>query len=315
LLAVALNGEADCFAQGPIPNSLRIPTRVLSARIDLTSPVISAESRQLAAQLGLTERFLQLKEMKNKLRESSSDAKESGALQDEIRQIKQDLTEAITQASLEVDFVEANINEEIYLYGDMLAAMSAERDRKVAIYNAASFVSNGAFWAAAEGIDIPTYRTPVLSIPSGTLGIIAGVIPSFASLYAMKEFSGKRYSAKEDPNMLAKLFNRSTNPENAYPDCVWNFLDSVPANAPKGKRRLDLLMDRWIADKNIPQFTNPKSQSQVDLITADATPPKSINISLLSTRQTMLQQLGAEIQKMKRPLLELILVVRGLKQV
>jgi len=301
------------LAQNPVPNSLRVPGRILSARIDLSSQGISEDSRQVAKQLNLLPVLSRLVEVRAEIRDAASDGPELSALTEESRRLKEEGTEIITEASLEVDFVDANINEEICLYSDMLAAMTSDRDRSVAISNATSFVSNGALWAIGEGLDIPTYNKPKLSIPSGFFGIIAGVIPSIASLYAMKQVSGSRFSAQEDPNMLAKLFGRTTTIENEYPSAVWNYLVSVPPTAKIGKRRLDLLIDRWIADKNIPGFTNAGEERQVNLISAINTPRKGINISLLTLRVTMLQQLGAEIQKMKRPLFELMLVVRGTK--
>ena len=114
--------------------------------------------------------------------------------------------------------------------------------------------------------------------------------------------------------MLAKLFDYPTNPEIDYPQPVWDFLNGVPVGDRSGKSRREQLIDRWIADKNIGAFTNRTAKRQLDRITACVPQPKGLSIDTLTTRQLMLQQLGAEIMKMKRMLYELALAVNGQKQ-
>jgi hypothetical protein len=114
--------------------------------------------------------------------------------------------------------------------------------------------------------------------------------------------------------MLAKLFGYSTTEDIEYPHSVWDYLNQVPASNLKSKKRLDVLVDRWIADSNISGFTNRTSKAQLDVITASVSQKKGLSISTLSARQTMLLQLSAEILKMKRMLLELAMVAQGDKQ-
>jgi hypothetical protein len=114
--------------------------------------------------------------------------------------------------------------------------------------------------------------------------------------------------------MLAKLFNYPVSGDIEYPKSVWVFLNEVPADQPKGKSRKDQLVDRWIADANIPGFTNRNSQYQLNVITATAAQRKGLSITTLTSRTVMLQQLSAEVLKMKRFLLELKSVVVGEKQ-
>ncbi len=125
----------------------------------------------------------------------------------------------------------------------------------------------------------------------------------------MKQVAGKKYSYKEEPNMLAKLFDRPVALHYEYPDSVWMYLSAVPPNDPTGRRRVDQIIDRWVEDKNIPSFTSRTSEMQVDLVTGSKSFPKTLTIDLLSTRQTMLDQLTSEVLKMKRLLLELMLAV------
>lgn len=115
--------------------------------------------------------------------------------------------------------------------------------------------------------------------------------------------------------MLAKVFNYPTTPDIEYPTVVWQYLNSAPAEETGGKSRKEQLIDRWVADKNIPTFTDRNSRKDLDVITASVSRRKALTIDMLNLRQVMLTQLGAEIMKMKRLLLELIMVARDEKQI
>jgi hypothetical protein len=224
----------------------------------------------------------------------------------------------LQRTQLEIDFVEAEIDAEQNLYAELLTTLEQNRDRLVARTNAASFYTNGALWAAAEGLTIPTFRHSNYAIPSGITGIVAGVIPSFFSLWAMRQYSGKKSKTIVEPNMLAKVFDYPTTPEIEYPRSIWEYLNTRPYDQ-AGKRlmektRRDQLIETWIEDKNIPSFTDRSSKKQLDIITASGEVKDGLNIDSLNTRDVMLEQLQGEVGKMKRLLMELVMVVSGDKQ-
>jgi len=314
-LAIFLLSSSQLAIASSMPNSVHVPGKILQVKIDLRSPTMSPEAVALGDQLGLTPLLSRIQSLRGQMRGRNDNDPDIHQLRLALNEARQEALEIVTQVDLEADYVEAQIVEEQSLYADMLQHMTAERDKSVAITNAVSFGTNGALWAVCEAIAVPTYRQPILSIPSGILGVLAGVIPSFASFYAMRQVAGKKYSYKEEPNMLSKLFGRPVGLHCEYPDSVWNYLAAVPPNDPSGKRRVDQIIDRWIVDNNIPSFTSRSSERQVDLITGTKTIPKTLTIDLLSTRQTMLDQLTSEVLKMKRLLLELMLAVRGTKQI
>src|SRR5262249_53465029 len=139
--------------------------------------------------------------------------------------------------------------------GEVLATLTAKRDNVVNRSNQVSYITNGALWAIAEALDIPTWKRPKYAISSGTVGIIAGMVPSVASMYAIYKSGGKNINSDCESNMLAKIFDYPVNTEVDYPKSVWAFLNSVPAGDVSGKTRRTQLIDRWISDSNIPQFT------------------------------------------------------------
>ena len=192
----------------------------------------------------------------------------------ELWEARQRASLLIQKTNLDIDFVIAEMDAEQQVYAEILSSFTADRDKTLARVNAASFISNGVLWAVAEAIDIPTYRAPRLAIPSGTVGIIAGVVPSIASMYTLKAINGKKKDSEAEPNMLAKLFGYPTNADIDYPSSVWNYLHESPASEPGAKKRVDQLIDRWIGDANIPSFNDRASKKQLDVITASISQKK-----------------------------------------
>jgi hypothetical protein len=302
------------FVLGRPANIQRIPKKILLTGTDLKDPYLSPNAMQLAEQLKLTSIFAQMQTLKEKLDSGKLDSQEYLQTRMQYMEAKQRAVEVIQKTELEVDFVLAEIADEQNLYSELLASFLDRRDRKIAIISALSFGLNGSLWAVAEAFTIPTHRQPRLSITAGIMGILAGIVPSIASAYALKEVTGGRYSAPAEPNMLAKFFNHPITLENEYPKSIWDFLNMVPAQEPGAASRRDQIIQRWIADKNIPHFTGNKAKDQINIITASVPQKRKLTIAVLRERLEMLQQLGGEVAKINRLLLELMLVVTGEKQ-
>jgi len=92
-------------------------------------------------------------------------------------------------------------------------------------------------------------------------------------------------------------------------------LNSAFQNAPQllfsTKSRLCELIDRWTQDKYMQMFSDRNSKAQLDIITGAVR--SHLTLQLISDRLAMLQQLSAMVAMMKRPLLELMMIVRGEK--
>ncbi|PWT94672.1 MAG: hypothetical protein C5B53_12620 [Candidatus Melainabacteria bacterium] len=297
-------------------NTLAFPKQILKSGVSLTSTNLSPNTRQLAETIGLTSVLERIQSLRAQL------ANNNGPPTLETLNVRQELWEQnqkalliIQRTNLDIDFALAEIYAEVQVYEEILATFQSDRDKLVARVNAASFISNGILWALAEGYDIPTFKYARLSIQSGTLGVAAGLVPSFASMYTLKAVNGKKKTSETDPNMLAKLFGYPATKEIDYPRSVWEFIHQVPADDPVHKTRLDQMVDRWIADANMPAFTSRTSSKQLDVITASVAQKKGLSIATLTAREVMLNQLSAEIMKMKRLLLELTMALEGEKQI
>ncbi|MDZ4838101.1 MAG: hypothetical protein SGJ27_30330 [Candidatus Melainabacteria bacterium] len=297
-------------------NSLTEPRLILRTGIDLSETGLSPNSLQLAETIGITPVLRDIANLRKQVETSQ------GAQTIDRLSARQDLWDAslkgaliIQRANLEIDFALAEIDVEQEMYAELLATYLNDRDKSLARTNAAGFISNGALWAVCEALAIPTYKQPRYAIPSGITGILAGIVPSAASMYAMKQVSGKKRPSEVEPNMLAKVFDYPTEDNIEYPKTVWTFLNQPPAaESPGAPTRREQMIDSWISDANISAFTDRTSKVQLDILTASKSHKDGLSIDTLTARKVMLQKLSAEILKMKRMLLEISMALQGEKQ-
>lgn len=278
---------------------------------DIRKPGLSKEAMQLANQLQMTGKLLRLAALRKEL-SSLSDAPAKDALLREIREIRQDLCEIIEQARLEIDYVRSELYAEEALHNELLQAMMHKRDERVLKANRWAFRSNAVLWSVTEAATIPTYKNPRFAVPSGIVGILAGVVPSVLSELALMESKGHMQEKESRPNMLCKIFNYPVVPRVDYPESVWNYLQSPAQGEEAGKSRIDILVDQWIEDRNLRILTDRSSRKQLDTLTG--VDKQMLSIDLLSNRVSMLTELEALVALMNRPLLELIMAVRGQKE-
>lgn len=316
--------EADTKEAGA--NTLAIPTQILKTGVSLNSTSISPNSQQLSDTIGLTP---VLQKVQN-LRRAREESQQGSLVVTNDFSSKQELWDATQKAALiiqktdlDIDFTVSAIQAEREVYQEILAKFINDRDKKVARINALSFITNGVLWSVNSALAIGSINTTYarnpkkcvnLTIPSGIVGIAAGIVPSVISMYTLKAVNGAKKTSEEEPNMLAKLFGYKTNPDIEYPNSVWTYLNQVPANEKTKKTRLDFIVDRWIEDSNMPGFTDRHSRRQLDVLTASVSQKNGLTINSLTARSVMLQQLQAEVLKMKRLLLELNMVAQGEKQ-
>jgi len=320
----AYAAEADSKETGA--NTLAIPTQILKTGVSLNSTTISPNSQQLSDTVGLTPVLVQvqnLRRLKEETQQGASGSTDVSSLRQELWDATQKAALMIQKTDLDIDFTVSAIQAEREVYQEILAKFINDRDKKVARINAASFITNGVLWTVNSALAIGSINTTYsrnpkqavnLTIPSGIVGIAAGIVPSVISMYTLKAVNGAKKTSEEEPNMLAKLFGYKTNPDIEYPNSVWTYLNQVPATEKSKKTRLDLIVDRWIQDSNMSGFTDRHSKKQLDVLTASVAQKNGLTINSLTARSVMLQQLQAEVLKMKRLLLELNMVAQGEKQ-
>ncbi len=325
LAAIVANQSTllPCAAAAPSTsqiNSVQVPRQILRTGINLDARTVSPNTLQLAQNLNLLPILSRLQELRAKAsQQNGGNTIESLSDRQELLELTQKAQSILIRTSLEIDFVLAEIDAEQNIYSEVLSSLQGSRDKLVARVNAGSFILNGALWTVCEALAIVSPLHPNYAIHSGIVGIAAGIVPSIASGYALKAYSGKHLKSECEPNMLAKIFNRPTTQDIEYPKSVWTFLNTAPAaesgSASSGKSRKDQLIERWISDKNIPSFTDKSNAKEIDIITATASQKKGLSIDNLNVRLVMLEQLQGELAKMKRLLMEIAMVITDEKEV
>jgi hypothetical protein len=303
------------LAQDPVINSEEVPRQILKSGVNLNTTALSVNTEQLAQDLKILDNLKRICQLRNQLANIQSGSSQFLAERIELLELVQKTQNKLMRAAAEIDFVTAEIDAEQNIYSEVLSTYQSDRDRTVARTNAISFITNGALWALSCALNIPSYKYAGYSVQTGITGIVAGLVPSVASMWALKQYSGHKRTSETEPNMLAKIFGYQINPEIDYPASVWSFLNTIPANGDSKKTRKEQLIDRWITDKNLPTFTDKKNQRQLDCLTACCSHKKGLTIDNLNTRMVMLEQLQGEVMKMNRLLLEMAMVLTEDKQV
>ncbi len=295
----------------------RFPSPYTLSNTEISSSLLSAEAQQLAKQLNIETRLRRLEQLQQAVGATTAATASPSAngvsieQRLELLELKQELTEILEQTRMEIDYARSALFLEEAIQTELVRAYSSERDTHVLESNLWSFRTNGVLWTLAEALSIPTYSHPRYSVSSGTLGILAGLVPTAFSIVAARESKGGKFERPGFPNMLAKIFDYKVGPMVDYPPSVWTFLHSSPPHLAE-KSRIDILVEEWLEDKNIKIFTSRTNKSQLDRLTGNAT--QNLSVDLLADRVAMLTQLDALIALMNRPVLELMLAVRGSKR-
>ncbi len=279
---------------------------------DLTSEKLSLEAQDFAKQLGIVSQLQRIDEL-HSIEKSSSNGKLTPELKEELRDLKQEISETVEETRLEILYVQAEMAAEEALQNEILETYTRIQNEKIFRNNVWSFRTNGALWALGEALSIPTWSRPKYSISSGTIGILAGVVPTAFSMVALRESKGISFERKSHPNMLSKIFDFPIEDRTDFPKTVWGYLHSVPPDSKAGKTRIDLLIDQWTSDSNLQVFTNRNSREQLKTITGNTT--QRLSTEIISDRLNMITHLDAVVGLMNRPLLEIMMVVRGTKHV
>lgn len=291
------------------PKSNKAVHCYIKSGTDINSDELSGEALQLAKQLNLLDKLQRLEH----LRQESS-AAENKLAEDQrlaLIELKEEITEILEETRMEIEYVRAALAGEIAVQSELARAYAQRRDDRVFKNNLWSFRTNGVLWTLTEALSIPTYSHPRYCVTSGTIGILAGLVPSAFSLVAAWDSKRGSFIREKWPNMLAKIFGYPVDASIDYPQSVWNFLNSVPPRLNYGKTRAEILVDQWLEDKNIRILTSRDNRAQTDLLTGSV--KQKLTIDLLTDRVNMMSQLDAVVALMNRPLLEVMLVVRGRK--
>ena len=242
-----------------------------------------------------------------RLRTLVASCDQSSAVTIEEIALRQQITEAVTVAGLDVDAVIAQIDYERAQILEERDLLADARDRKINILNVANIVTSGVSGIVTNAMQF-SEKTALAGDGIGVGGGAAGLILSVIGL----RVQGPKASVGTSPNMLAPLLHPSSG-HDVYPNDVWSFLNASPA--PDGHVDTswrDALVNDWVKEKRIGPPQQAPSQKKIEMISSEIAPHKTYSIDVLTDRTLMLLDLRNRVALMNHELSHLLRSVSGL---
>jgi hypothetical protein len=223
--------------------------------------------------------------------------------------VRQEITEKILAASLDIDSVNAVIDSEVDQIRGIRADLQAKRDKAQNIINIASIVTGGAFGAVTSALQ---FKPGTVNLGNG-IGVAGGAGSVVLSLIGIHKQGGGRRPLGDSPRMLARFLGRQPDAMEAipsdYPEAVWLYLNSAPPSQSNTTTRRDQLIAKWRSEGRINQDGSPKGKRRIEGASSNISELRKLSITEMSDRVSMLLDVRARVSLMKRGLSE---ILRGL---
>lgn len=221
--------------------------------------------------------------------------------------LRQQISESVLTASLDVDGVLGEIDQERARLVELRAFLQSRRDRGVNLTSIASLITGSGVGIAVNALQ---FSSSTADVGNG-IGVASGAASTVLSLIGIRLQRGPAATIGEAPNMLAIPFARKPVLYSDYPEDVLAYLNSIPPGETKDKgTRLQQLMKEWAARGRIDAPDSPKRGKEVDLMTSSLDPKQKLRIDDLTNRIIMLGDVGGIVELMKRDLAELMRTLR-----
>jgi hypothetical protein len=257
--------------------------------------VLSANAEQVANVIGV----LPLVQRLGALRSGSKPAGDTSV---EELSLRQQITEAVLTASLDLEGVLAEIDFERAQILEVRQQLSGKKDQRVNVLTLSSIIigTGSGFVGTSMQFSGPLAKTGDWIQAVGGAGGVA------LSILALRPTGGKGLLGTA-PNMLAPLFGRTPELRSEYPSDVWTYLNTAPANDPRVHVPWkDNLISEWVSLGKIGPPAAPGSQAKIDQLTSRIADQKRLSADLLADRSTMLIDLRSRLSLMTRDLRDLM---------
>src|SRR5215467_9869271 len=225
----------------------------------------------------------------------------------EALSLRQQITESVISAGLEVDGLITEIDSELAQISVVRSQLEDRRDHALAISNLANIVTSGGTGVIGTALQFSAGTTNAGNI----IGVAGGAVSTVLSLVGLRQQHGGKLPLGVSPNMLAKLFDRPTEFHSDYPKEVWTYLNSAPPAEPGDGTRRERLIKQWTDTGRLESGDTRKAQHKLELLTSGASDQRPLTIDLLNDRAAMLADLRARVALMKRDLSKLMLALRS----
>jgi hypothetical protein len=258
--------------------------------------MLSPEAAQVAEEIGVAPLLAQL----------SSKRAAGSPMNLETLAARQEITEKVLAASLDVDSVNAVIDSEVEQIRGIRADLEAQRVKAQNIINIASIVTGGVAGAITSAFQ---FKPSTVNLGNG-IGVAGGAGSVVLSLIGIHKQGGGRRTLGDSPRMLARFFGRQPDAPEAlpsiYPEVVWTYLNSAASSQPNTETRREQLITKWRSEGRINQDGSPKGERRMEAMSSNISQLRKLSISEMSDRVTMLLDVRARVSLMKRGLSEIV---------
>jgi hypothetical protein len=256
---------------------------------------LSSEAAQVADEIGVAPLLVLL---------SGKRAAGSGVSLESLA-IRQEITEKVLAASLDVDSVNAVVDSEIEQIRGIRADIQAKRDKAQNIINIASIATGGVAGAVTSALQ---FKPSTVNLGNG-IGVGGGAGSVALSIVGIRMQGGRR-SLGDSPRMLARFFGRPPDATEAipsvYPEEVWSYLNSAAPSQPNMGTRREQLIAKWRSEGRLKQDGSPKGERRIEALSSNISRMRKLSINELSDRVAMLLDVRARVSLMKRGLSEIL---------
>lgn len=220
--------------------------------------------------------------------------------------LKQELTDKILIATLQVRDVTARIDREMARLDRIYGYLQNKRDKAIKYNSMANGLGMGVLYEVGQAGEMRSNEIPgeIAQLVSG------GVTMTLAGL-ALKQQSGSQHRVRPKPNMLAKILGLAPDADTEYPAVIWTYLNSAPPDVKPVQTRLDALIQHWQRYHLIGNIKTADGRKRVAALTNTNTRGLT-SLNLIEDQAALLADVRAEVFQLDRDLLELLLNTQAL---
>jgi hypothetical protein len=291
LTVILLMHQCIAFGQDDAPASHGVSPAGAAER-DL--PPLAANAEQVAGEMGVLP-------LVQRVRALSVARGPGGIMSLEELSLREELTEAIVATSLDVDETIAEIAYEQDRVTEVQDRLTSAKNNRVNTLTLAGIMVGSGSSAIGTGMALNNSLAKAgdwVQLFGGTGGIVLSILALRAR--------GPTASVEVAPNMLASFFGREPESSSVYPEDVWKYLNSAPADNPRVRVPwTQELIAQWVKNGRIGPPTAPASQAKIDRLTSAGANCGKLSIGDLIDRKGMLTDVRTRVALMNRDLRDL----------
>ena len=223
--------------------------------------------------------------------------------------LRQQVMAQVLLASFDVDETLGRIDAEAAHAADSRYAIEAQKERRDAELNVATFAASGVLGTVGSAMQL----TRSLDHAGNALGVAAGASALTLSLAQLKSHPSDKRVLRSPYNMLAEVLGQTPNGESRYPLLVETYLHAPNAGdgqLPDGQAPDRSLRTTW-ERLHLLKAADEKQGASVQSATADSSAGLRLSAGELADREAMLRDLHAAVALLKVDLRALLLAVQA----